>query len=38
MDHFVSSPTEREERDRIGNERESREGRGTGMKVKKYKK
>ena len=39
--HFVSSPREREKRDRResrGDEREDREERGTGMKVKKQKK
>ena len=39
--HFVSSPREREKRDRrdsSGDEREDREERGTGFKVKKKKK
>ena len=36
--HFLSSPREREKRDSRGNERERKEIRGTGMKVKKQKK
>ena len=47
MGHFVSSPREREKRDRRDSRRDEREGqgkkrdreeRGTGMKVKKQKK
>ena len=40
MGHFVSSPREREKRDRIVEEMKERdrEERGTGMKVKKQKK
>ena len=38
--HFVSSPREREKRDRRDSRRDEREGqgRGTGMKVKEQKK
>ena len=41
LGHFVSSPREREKRDRRdsrGDEERDREERGTGMKVKKQKK
>ena len=41
VDHFVSSPREREKRDRRDSrrdEREDREERGMGVKVKKQKK
>ena len=41
VDHFVSSPREREKRDRRDSRRDEREGqeeKGTGMKVKKQKK
>ena len=41
MGHFVSSPREREKRDRRDSRRDEkrdREERGTGMKVKKQKK
>ena len=40
MGHFMSSPREREKRDRIVEEMKERdrEERGTGMKVKKQKK
>ena len=41
VDHFVSSPRDREKRDRRDSrrdEREDREERGTGVKVKKQKK
>ena len=37
VDHFVSSPSEREKRDSRGDEIDG-QGRGTGMKVKKQKK
>ena len=36
--HFVSSPREREKRDRRDSRGDEREGRGTVMKVKKQKK
>ena len=36
--HFVSSPREREKRDRTDSRRDEREEQGTGMKGKKQKK
>ena len=36
--HFVLSPSEREKRDSKGDEREDREERGPGIKVKKQNK